>query len=79
VGRPRARDSNDQGAHDGLISTNARAAARDRLTAIGPDLFASSQGGTVQFARSSKGAVESLLVTGARVQNVKFVRRALLH
>jgi len=46
----------------------------DVLTAIGPDLFVGSQGGTVQFTRSEDRAVDGLLVTGARIQNLKFVR-----
>ncbi|MBL8268719.1 serine hydrolase domain-containing protein [Steroidobacter sp.] len=47
----------------------------DPLTAIGPDLFLSSQGGTVQFTRAETGTVRGLLVTGARVQNVTFRRQ----
>jgi len=48
----------------------------DNLTAIAPDLLLTSQGGTVQFTRSAAGTVQDLLITGARVQNVRFVRRS---
>jgi len=64
---------------EGQLMLERKKYPADRLTAIAADLFVSSQGGTVQFVRSTDGAIESLLVTGARVQNVKFIRRELLH